>query len=219
MIWSYAVAFARLRRRPATVPASRRGSRVLDIRAVLPLVLTVFISAAAASASVAVQPPGPRLQQRLIDIKRVAILPFHNISGKTNAGDLVTNIFVTEIFRAGLFQVEEPGNVSQFMIQEKLNVIGEIGVEWLKTMHRRFGVDAVIVGTVEEFDDGTSSDTAVPLVSVTIRMIDAKTGNIIWSAQNKRKGDEYIIAFDFGLVRSVNTLSRKVISEMIHTLQ
>jgi TolB-like protein len=176
-----------------------RGSGLLALRAALAFLLAVFISAASASASVAVQPPGSRLQQRVADIKRVAVLPFHNISGKTNAGDLVTNIFVTEIFRAGLFQVEEPGNVSQFMIQEKLNTIGEIGVEW--------------------FDDGSSSESAVPLVSVTIRMIDAKTGNIVWSAQNKRRGDEYIIAFDFGLVRSVNTLSQKVISEMIHTLQ
>ena len=58
--------------------------------------------------------------------KRVAVLPFNNISGKRDAGEIVTNIFLTELFKSGKFSVEEPGNIMQFMIQEKVTTIGEM---------------------------------------------------------------------------------------------
>ncbi|HBR16776.1 MAG: hypothetical protein A3G39_04525 [Deltaproteobacteria bacterium RIFCSPLOWO2_12_FULL_43_16] len=152
-------------------------------------------------------------------IKKIAVLPFYNMSGQKDAGKIVANVFVTEMFKSGRFRVEEPGNVVQFMIQERMDTIGEIEIERLKILGKRLSVDAVVVGTVEEFDDGRGGAYPSPIVSITARMIDSNSGQLIWSAQNKKKGDDYIIIFDFGEIRSVTTLTQKVVKELIDTIK
>src|SRR3989338_3193547 len=151
--------------------------------------------------------------------KKIAVLPFYNMSGQKDAGKIVANVFVTEMFKSGRFRVEEPGNVVQFMIQERMDTIGEIEIERLKILGKRLSVDAVVVGTVEEFDDGRGGAYPSPIVSITARMIDSNSGQLIWSAQNKKKGDDYIIIFDFGEIRSVTTLTQKVVKELIDTIK
>ena len=152
-------------------------------------------------------------------MKKVAILPFSSLSGKTAASETVTNIFITEIFNLGKFQVEEPGNILEFMIREGMNTLGEIDVESLKMMSAHLGLDAVIVGTVEEYDEGRTRVPSVPVVSITARMIEPKSGKIIWSAKNRRSGGDYLIAFDFGRVRSVTILTKKVVDEMLGSIK
>ncbi len=105
------------------------------------------------------------------------------------------------------------------MRQERINTLGEIELNRLKILSRRLGVDAVIIGTVEEFDDGWSKGSSVPVVSISARMIDSRNGRIIWAQQKKRTGDDYVVVFDMGRIRSVATLTRIVIKEMIDTIQ
>lgn len=150
--------------------------------------------------------------------KKVAILPFYNISGYRDAGKVVANIFVTEMFKMDRFDVEETGNIVQFMIQERMDTIGEIEVERLKILGKRLDVDAVMTGTVEEFAEAGGA-YSVPIVSIAARMIESNTGKLIWSGQNKRKGDDYIIILDLGEVRSLTALAQKVVREMIDTIK
>jgi TolB-like protein len=49
-------------------------------------------------------------------------------------------------------------------------------------------------------------------------MVDAKTGEILWMAQYRRTGDDYIKILDFGKIRSVGALTKKVVGEMIETI-
>jgi TolB-like protein len=58
----------------------------------------------------------------------------------------------------------------------------------------------------------------VPTVSISARMVDAQTGEILWMAQYRRTGDDYIKVLDFGKIRSVGELTNKVVGEMIETI-
>lgn len=151
-------------------------------------------------------------------LKKIAVLPFNNISGRKDAGRIVTDTYVTEIFRGGRYRIEEPGNILQFMIQERIDTIGEMELERISILGKRLKADGVLVGTVEEFDDGRASG-GVPTVSVSARLIDSATGRVVWSEQWRRRGDEYIIIFDIGSVRSVTALAQKVVREMIETIK
>ena len=148
--------------------------------------------------------------------KKIAILPFYNISDKRDAGKMIANNFVTEIFLADRYKVEEPGNILQFMLHENISVIGEMGIDRIKILGRRLRVDGVLVGVVEEFDDGLRN---APKVTITARLVESESGTIVWSKQVSRSGDDYIIAFDVGKVRSANALAQKVVREMIKTIK
>jgi TolB-like protein len=155
-------------------------------------------------------------KEHIPQIRKLAVLPFDNISENKQAGQIVASIYVTELFKTGRFLVEEPGNIRQFMIQERIDTIGEVELDRLKILGRRLGVDAVVVGTVEEFEDGRRD--GVPIVSITTRMVTSATGRVIWSAQNKRKGNDYTLAFEFGEVRTAAALTERVVREMIDTI-
>ncbi|MBI5599498.1 MAG: hypothetical protein HY890_07145 [Deltaproteobacteria bacterium] len=151
-------------------------------------------------------------------LKKIAVLPFNNLSGRKDAGRIFTDTYVTEIFRSGRYRVEETGNILQFMIQERIDTIGEMELERISILGKRLKADGVLVGAVEEFDDGRSGG-GVPTVSVSARLIDSATGRVVWSEQWRRRGDEYIIIFDIGAVRSVTALAQKVVREMIETIK
>lgn len=178
-------------------------------------VLFLFFVASCAVSSERVVAPSPQVSK----VKRVAVLPFSNISGRTYASEMVADIFVTEMFKLGKFHIEEPGNVREFMIKEGMLTIGEIDIENLKMMSEQLGLEAVIVGTVEEFDEGLTLSPKVPVVSITARMVEPGSGKIIWSAKNKRSGEDYVAVFGIGRVRSITSLTQLVISEMIRSIK
>ena len=148
---------------------------------------------------------------------KLVVLPFNNISGRRDAGKIVADVFVVELFRDKRFDVVEPGNVNQIMFQEWIDRLGEIDIERLNMIGRRMGVSALVTGTVNEFNDGRTGSP--PVVALNARMIEVGTGKIIWSANKSRRGDDYIKIFSLGRVRSVITLTQKVVKEMIATMK
>lgn len=148
-------------------------------------------------------------------LKKVAIFTFDNLTLRKEAGMIVSDIYVAELFNSGKYRVEEPGNVRQFAIQERLNRLGEMELNAIKTLGKRLKVDAVLVGMVKEYDDGYDS---LPTVTVSARLVDSNTGRIVWSSEKKRRGDDYTIVFDFGTVRTSSMLAKKVVKEMIASM-
>ncbi len=149
-------------------------------------------------------------------IRKVAVLPFSNISGKRGAAAVIESAYVTALFKSASFIVEEPGNVRRFLIGEQVKTTGEMEVERLLILGKRLRVDAVIIGTVEEFDDGRAR---TPTVSISARMVESGTGRLLWTSQHKRRGDDYIIIFEIGKVRNTTKLAHKVVGEMVETIK
>ena len=148
-------------------------------------------------------------------LKKIAVLPFDNISERKDAGKLVADAYITELFISGRFRVEEPGNIMQFYRQERLRYLGEIDLHELEILGRRLRLDGVIVGTVVAFDDGRRGP---PLVEISARLLEPSSGSIVWAMEKKRQGDDYRIIFDFGEVMTATTLARRVAREMLKTL-
>ena len=148
-------------------------------------------------------------------VKKLAVLPFYNRSRNVEAGDIVTNIFVSELFKDSGYLVEEPGNIRQFFIQEKVNKLGEIGVDRLKILGKRLRVDAVLLGSVETFNDRRG----VPSVAINARIVESGSGRLVWIADHEKRGDDYTIIFGVGTVRTPARLAQKVVREMISTIE
>lgn len=152
-------------------------------------------------------------------IKKVAVFPFYNNTKNAGAGKIVTGIFISGLVQTGRFRVEFPGNVKHFLISERIIVRTGVDLDTIKLMGKRLGVDAVILGRIDEFtgvDDKKKDVDCV--VSINARMVDTMTGEILWMTQHRRIGDDYTIVIDFGRVRSVSTLVKNVVAEMIETM-
>lgn len=150
---------------------------------------------------------------------KVAVFPFYNNANTAVASTVVTGAFVESLVQRGKFRVEFPGNIRNFLISERIIVRTGVDVNTIKLMGKRLGVDAVIMGRVDEFVGMDEKEkNVVPVVSISSRMVDARTGKILWMAEHRRNGDDYIKVLDFGKIRSVGALTKKVVGEMIETI-
>ncbi len=152
-------------------------------------------------------------------VKKVAIFSFHNSTMIAEANKIVTGAFVAGLVKMKKFKVEFPGNIKSFLVSERIIVRTGVDLNTIKLMGKRLGVDAVIIGRIEEFVGMEQKKRGViPVVSISSRMLDVRTGKILWMAQHRRTGDDYIKVLDFGKVRSVGELTKKVVLEMIKTM-
>jgi curli biogenesis system outer membrane secretion channel CsgG len=152
-------------------------------------------------------------------VQKVGLFSFHNNTKIPEAGDMVTGAFLAGLVEGGRFQVEFPGNIRSFLVSERIIVRTGLDLDTIKLMGKRLGVDAVVLGQVEEYAGAEDERRGmVPTVSISARMVDAQTGEILWMAQYRRTGDDYIKVLDFGKIRSVGELTNKVVGEMIETI-
>ena len=152
-------------------------------------------------------------------VKKVAIFSFHNNTMIAEASKIVTGAFVASLVKTKKFNVEFQGNIKSFLVSERIIVRTGVDLDTIKRMGRRLGVDAVIMGRIEEFVGMEEKKKGViPVVSISSRLVDVRTGKILWMAQHRRTGDDYIKVLDFGKVRSVGELTQKVVLEMIETM-
>lgn len=152
-------------------------------------------------------------------VKKVAVLSFYNNTKSAGASKIATRAFISNLIKTRKFKVEFSGNIKSFLVSERIIVKTGVNLDTIKLMGRRLGVDAVILGRIDEFVGmNKKKRDVVPVVSISSRMVDARTGKILWMAQHRRTGDDYIKVLDFGKVRSVGELTRKVVLEMIETM-
>jgi len=150
---------------------------------------------------------------------KVAVFPFYNNTKFAEASRVVTETFVASLVKQGKFRVEFPGNIKKFLVMERIIVRTGVDVDTIKLIGKRLGVDAVIIGRVDEFVGlKVKKRDVIPVVFISSRMVDARTGKILWMAEHKRNGDDYIKVLDFGKIRSVGALTKKVVDEMIKTM-
>jgi len=133
-------------------------------------------------------------------IKKVAVLPFENLTNDRFADKKVRDIFVTALLASEFVDVPELGDVLQVlntigMAQEQPGFNSQpskaptaISKETARVLGQGLGVQGIILGSVEEYNIIRSTSGSFPEVSVTLRMIDPKTGAIIWAVSHSEQG-------------------------------
>lgn len=139
-------------------------------------------------------------------IKKVAVFPFENLSQDRFAGKKVRDIFVTTLLASEVVEVPELGEVVQAMNTLGLGMGAEesgfafeeqgpastITKDTAMALGKAIGIQGIILGSVEEYSIIRSTSGSYPEVSLSLRMIDTKTGSIIWAVMHTEKGSRII---------------------------
>lgn len=151
-------------------------------------------------------------------VKSIAPLPFDNISGHPDAGKKVDNLLFTELVRTGLFEIAEMGEVEKSLRSLRIRTTAEVDLPKLQKLAEQLNVQAVIVGSVDEYELRQERGGTLPVVAVSARMLDVQTGDILWAISHSHDGDDWEKVFGFGRVVSLSQLAQIVISEMVEPL-
>jgi len=154
-------------------------------------------------------------KNNIYEVKKVAVFPFRNLSKNSHAREIVTQIFLAELSKKERFEVEELGNIIDFMVEQRIRLGVSINKSRLLLLKRRYKIDAVFFGDILALEQKGEA----PYISLSVRMLKIDTDKIVWKADIERNGDDYIKVLNIGQVRSLNQLTSVVVWELMETMR
>ena len=181
----------------------RRRSRVLL------LVAAALIASGCASAAQEWVKPGAGR------VTRVAVLPFENQTTALRAGQSVSDLLVTELLSSGAIAVMDPSEVADLLRRENLDPVDAGRLPSAQRIGRLLQVSHVLQGSVTEYryKPGLSE---TPAVGVNARLVEAASGEVVWTASHARLGSSWIR--EDGLARIAQRVTRDMAAHLTGAL-
>lgn len=151
--------------------------------------------------------------------KKIAVLPFENLSDDGGAGEKLQKIFLVELLKQKKWQVLEPGEVEEALKELRIRATDKLSSERVGQLKEKLGLDWIFFGTVLEFSAPQAGSNEPPVVSLTARILDAASGEIVWAAFGSRQGDDAEFLFEVGRVNSTSELAKKIAEKMVAALK
>ena len=148
----------------------------------------------------------PRLEVSAAQPALVAVLPFIDESGRRRAGDIVPHLLVRYLAAAPTVDVLEPGVVRETLLRNRVIMEGGISLAQVEVIRSLLQVDYVVTGTVADLGEFLGRNSS-PRVQFTVRVIDARTNQAVWSSISHNEGDDEVFFFGCGRIRSATALA------------
>lgn len=149
-------------------------------------------------------------------ICRVAVLPFGNDSRQSEAGLVMSRIFLGELVASDAFTTEAEGEVRLFMQRNRLLPGEPLSPPQYNDLARRMQVDAVVRGRITDLGlKQQSGEAPVPYLDLQVEVASARTGDLVLNTYHRRGGDDYRKAMHFGTVRTTSGLMAAAAREII----
>ena len=150
-------------------------------------------------------------------VEKVAVLPFENLSTDQQAGARATRLFLTELLATGALDVVEPGEVHAELTR-LASPSPQLNQEQLVALGRELGVQALILGSVNESQQIRSGTVMVPVVTLDVRMVEAESGVTVWAATDTEKGSGVGTQVLGTGGEPISTTTRRCVQKIIKTL-
>jgi len=153
--------------------------------------------------------------------KKVAVLPFTNLSTQQFAGDRVARAFTTELIMTDRFQVVEAGELADILDRNGggPDAQGRYDPEKLKEACQRLQATGYVRGAVTEYQMQRNSQEEIPVLSFDAELVDVATGNIVWRVSISRHGKGLLPGLGGASLRSFGALTQRACLEAVASLR
>lgn len=150
-------------------------------------------------------------------IKRIAVLPFETFTADEYAGEKIRKSVITELLSRGI-DVVEPGEVTRTLVELKVRSLASIRNSDIQNIAKTLGVEALMMGSVEAYGISRGISVTYPEVTVNLRLVEASSGNIIWSVYHTSGGASFWTRHFGAEGISLSEAANKVVKEAVDTL-
>jgi len=151
-------------------------------------------------------------------VRRGAIVPFHNLSQDLHAGTRMHSVFMSEILRQDALPMVDLGETLDAMNRLRLPADAILTPEQIVALGQELGVNAIFMGSVEEYGAERISSSRVYVVTANFSMAETETGSVIWSAQVHENGTSLWRKLFGGGSASLYDVSQSVVKSALGTL-
>lgn len=149
---------------------------------------------------------------------KMAILPFDNLSKTQGAGKIMENYVLVEFLKYSQVNIIEPGEVASVLSHERIRLATSIPKETIHKIGKNLGANLFMIGIVNEYEmqlaTGAGGSGQIPVIAVSLRIIDANTGDIVWAVSTPRRGNDSETVFGIGRIQSIDRLAQKTAEEI-----
>ncbi len=161
-----------------------RRNIIISAKSILPLILLFLMACAAAQKGAYYHDPN----MDFAAIKTVAVMPFENFSRDNLAADRVRDVFINKLLSTGEIYVIPTGEVTRGTVLVAVANPASPSPEEIVKLAGIVKVDAVITGAVREYEEVRSGTTSANTISLSLHMLEARTGKVVWTASSTKGG-------------------------------
>ena len=121
-------------------------------------------------------------------IKTVAVLPLVNLTRDTLAGERVRDVFSNLLLATGSIYVLPQGEVARGVQRAAVPSASMPSKDEVIALGKALQVEAVVTGTLKEYGEIRSGNTAANVISVSLALIETTGGTVVWSASTTKGG-------------------------------
>lgn len=165
------------------------------------------------------RPRATHLPVAVPDGATVAMIPFEDLSGRENVAEAFTRVFMAELVRTGVLPVLEQGPVEDAIDRLSIRSARGMTTEEMRRLGDTLHVTHLLFGNVIEAGELTSDEGAVPSVAATLRLVDIRSGRVVWACHHSRTGADRETLFQWGRERSQDKLIASLAVEMLDDLR
>lgn len=151
-------------------------------------------------------------------IRTVAVMPFLNLSKDSQAGERVRDVFCTMLLATGAIYVLPTGEVVRGVVNIGIPNPATPTPEEAVKLAKAIKADAIIQGVIREYGEVRSGNAISDMISLSIQIMEAQTGKVIWSASSTQGGITFMDRLLGGGGRPLNNVTQKAIDDIINKL-
>ena len=151
-------------------------------------------------------------------LRTVAVLPFANLTATQTAGERVRDVFATMLQATGSLYVLPPGEVGKGIARTNPATATAPSAEEVVAFAKAVGADAVLTGIVLEYGEARSGSASANYVSIGVKMMEAKTGKVVWSASSTRGGVGAAERLFGGGGKPMNEVTARAVEDLLDQL-
>ncbi len=179
----------------------------------------ITLAAALWALGLAACAPSPQayIAEPLAGPMRIAVLPLANYSDSREAPERLGPMVAVALSQFRDIEVVESGRVEEALSKEPWLMIDRLPPDLVDTLGAEMGADAILLGAVLAYGLREDPEGSLPEVSLSLRLIEAPGGRVLWSAVHSRGGSDGETVFGLGRVTNLERLAADAVEEIMKT--
>ena len=151
-------------------------------------------------------------------IQTVAVVPFANLARDQVVAERVRDVFINRLLSTGAVYVLPVGEVARGLSRMELQNPASPSPEDIVKLGALVKADAVITGVVREYGEVRSGTTTANIISMSVQIIEAGSGKVIWSASSTKGGISFWNRLFGGGGQPVNKVTEEAVDALFDRL-
>ena len=151
-------------------------------------------------------------------VRSVAVLPFENLTNDKLAGERVRDMFINKLLATGAMYVYPRGEVARALARTEAANPTAPSAKEVEQIGAILRVDAIITGTVREYNEVRSGTVTDNVVSVSMQMIEVRTQRIVWTASSTQGGISFLDRLLGSGGKPMNDVTERAVGDVIDKL-